>query len=293
VTSLLLYAVVRDGHPLPDPPPLGLGDPPEPIRLVRGRAVAGFATCPVAVVASPVAEPVNLTDSDAERHLDILLGLLANGPVIPLRLGSVAPDEDAVRDEILGEAAPQLVARLDALDGLVEVHVDADEDETTAIRAVLATDPALAGVRATAVQTTDVRTRISLGERVADRVVMRRAEQAEQLLDELRPFAVADTGRGPMGGPEDPVLRWAFLVHRDPEVRHDREAPGEYEPGNGEPGPGAPRRRDLRQFDEAVERVRRGHPELVIEYVGPLPAFHFVVGPVEPAGEPARSRWGW
>jgi hypothetical protein len=271
VTSLLLYAVVRDGHPLPDPPPLGLGDPPEAIRLVRGRAVAGFATCPVAVVASPVAEPVNLTDSDAERHLDILLGLLANGPVIPLRLGSVAPDEDAVRDEILGEAAPQLVARLDALDGLVEVHFDADEDETTAIRAVLATDPALSGVRAAAAQTTDVRTRISLGERVADRVITRRAEQAEQLLDELRPFAIADTGRGPMGGPEDPVLRWAFLVHRDP---------------------GAPSRRDLRQFDEAVERVRRGHPELVIEYVGPLPAFHFV-GPVEPAGEPARSRWGW
>jgi hypothetical protein len=262
VTALLLYGVVREGHPLADPLPLGLGDPPGPIRLIRRGDLAA--------VVSPVPEPVALADRDAERHLDILLDLLADGPVIPLRLGSVAPDEEAVRDEVLGELAPQLRARLDALDGLVEVHVDADEDERTAIRAVLEMDPSLAGVRAAAAKATDVQGRISIGERVADRVVMRRAEQAEMLLDELRPFAVADTGRGPMGGPEDPVLRWAFLVHRDTEPGH----------------------RDLARFDEAVERARLDHPQLFIGYVGPLPAFHFI-GPVEPADEPQRSRWGW
>jgi hypothetical protein len=261
VTSLLVYAVVRDGHPLTDLP-LGLGEPPGEIRLVRRGSVAA--------VVSPVDEPVALADKDAERHLDILVALLADGPIIPLRLGSVAPDEEAVREEVLGAAAPQLRARLDALDGLVEVHVDADEDELTAVRAILETDPSLARRGTGSGTATGVQERISLGERVADRVVGRRADQADRLLDELRPFAVADAPRGPMGGPEDPVLRWAFLVSRD----------------------SAPGHRDLEHFDEAVERTRGSHPELVIDYVGPLPAFHFL-GPIEPADEPQRSRWGW
>ena len=266
--SLLLYGVVRDDHPLPDPPPLGLGDPPERVRLVRHP--------PVAAAVSPVTDPVRITDEDAERHLDVLLGLLADGPVIPLRLGSVAPDEDAVRAEVLGEAAGDLRRRLDALDGLVEVHVDADEEEMTAIRAVIAADPSLAAARAGSRDEADVGTRMALGERVADGVVLRRLHQAEALLEELRPCSVADTGRGPMGGPEDPVLRWAFLVHRDAEPGH----------------------RDLGHFDEAVEQVRGDHPDLTIEYVGPLPTFHFLnlaeaAQTADAAGEPQHSRWGW
>jgi hypothetical protein len=73
-----------------------------------------------------------------------------------------------------------------------------------------------------------------------------------------------------MGGPEDPVLRWAFLVHRND-------------------GPGT---QDLEHFDEAIEKARRAHPELLIGYVRPLPAFHFV-NAAKPAGEAPQVRWGW
>jgi hypothetical protein len=268
MTSLLLYGVVRGEHPLPDQLPLGAGDPPGPIRLIRDG--------PVAAVVSQVEDPVRLADEDAGRHLDVLVELLAGGPVLPLRLGSVAPDEEAVRAEVLAPARTQLRQRLDALDGLVEVHVDADEDELTAIRAVLDANPSLAGARGG----TDVGSRMALGERVADGVVARRVEQGAQLLDELRPFCLADAPRGPTGGPEDPVLRWAFLVHGDAR-RRTGTAQG--------PAP------DLTSFDQAVDRARRDHPQLVIEYVGPLPAFHFVgsVGTFEAADEPAHSRWGW
>jgi hypothetical protein len=254
MTSLLLYGVVRGDHPLADPPPLGAGDPAGKVRLIRAGQVAA--------VVSPVAEPVRLADEDARRHLDVLLGLLADGPVVPLRLGSVAPDDDAVREEVLGEAAAGFRARLDALAGLVEVHVDADEDEMSAIRAVIAADPSLAGARSAYAEEADMSQRVALGERVADGVVHRRAAQSGRLLDELRPFAVADAQRGPMGGPEDPVLRWAFLVYRN-------DGPGQ---------------QDLEHFDQAVEKARRDHPELLIGHVGPLPAFHFVDA-VEPAGE--------
>ncbi|MBL7496599.1 GvpL/GvpF family gas vesicle protein [Frankia sp. CNm7] len=267
MAPLFLYGVVRDDHPPPDPASLGVGDPPGRIQLVRHG--------PVAAVVSPVADAIRVADRDAERHLDVLLELFDAGPVIPLRLGSVAPDEDAVREEVLGEAAPELRRRLDALEGFVEVHVDADESEMSAIRAVIAADPSLAAARDRSGDA-DLSNRVALGERVADGVVLRRLHQAEILLEELRPCAVADTGRWAMGGPEDPVLRWAFLVHRDA-------------------GPG---HLDLEQFDQAVERVRHGHPELVIGYVGPLPVFHFLelVEPDEPAGaasEPSRGRWGW
>ncbi|MBX6388114.1 MAG: GvpL/GvpF family gas vesicle protein [Frankia sp.] len=264
--ALFLHCVVRAEHQLPSPPPLGVGEPAQPVRLLR----AG----PVAAVASPVTGLAVVGEQEAQRHLDLLVELLDGGPLLPLRLGSVAPDEEAVREEVLTPAAEELLARLDALDGLVEVHVDVDEDAMTAVRAAVDDDPRLAAaVSAGGPGPDDIDARVALGERVAEAVVARRERQADALLARLRPAALADAGRGRMGGPEDPVLRWAFLVRRDDE----------------------PEQHDLRHFDQAVEQVRREHPELVIEYVGPLPAFHFTTGyePAGAGGAAETSRWGW
>ncbi|MBX6389415.1 MAG: GvpL/GvpF family gas vesicle protein [Frankia sp.] len=263
---LFVYGVVRNEHRLPDPPPLGVGRPARPVWLVHCGPVA-------AAVSEAPAELVEVGEPEARRHLDVLVELLAGGPVVPLRVGSLAPDERAVHDEVLDPAAYQLRQRLDALEGMVEVHVDADEDEVAAIRAVIAADRGLAAASATARDASPA-SRLALGERVADEVMRRRRRQAEALLAELRPVAVADAARGPIGGPQDPVLRWAFLVHRGDE----------------------PRQRDLAHFDAAVERARATHPELAIRYTGPLPAFHFLdlVQPGDAAGLARHhGRWGW
>ena len=65
-------------------------------------------------------------DVDAVSHLDVLCELVCTGPVLPLRFGTVAPDDDAVRAEVLRAG---LAPQLDRLDGLVEVRVQLEFDE--------------------------------------------------------------------------------------------------------------------------------------------------------------------
>ncbi len=60
---------------------------------------------------------------DPAAHLVAVSTLIQYGPVLPVRFGTVAADEDAVRTEILAPSAAAFRADLDRLDGLAEVHV--------------------------------------------------------------------------------------------------------------------------------------------------------------------------
>lgn len=266
--SVVLYGIVRAGHPLPDPgadagAALGIGHPRAPLRLVRSG--------PLAAVVSGTEDIGELGEQEAIRHLEILQRLLVDGPVLPVRLGTVAPDDDAVRTEVLEPVRDGLPEQLDAIDGLVELHVDVEEAEQTELAEAVA---------ATSLAHTpppeDLDGRIQLGQQIAELVVARRAEQARAILDELRPLAHADRPRRHHGGPEDPALSWAFLVPADA----------------------------LADFDAAVERIRATRPHLTVEYVGPLPAVDFVEFPARVltgAREAAADggsfggsgRWGW
>jgi hypothetical protein len=118
-----VYGVVRPGHPTR-------------IRGIDGASVEVVACGPVAAAVSDLER--ELAPEDAHAHLDVLIGLLDDGPVLPVRFGTAAPDDDAVRAEVLAPSA-QLAPRLDALDGMVELHVDApDGVDLTALRALSA-----------------------------------------------------------------------------------------------------------------------------------------------------------
>jgi hypothetical protein len=250
---LYVYGVVRGDHP---PSQVnGVGSPPGDVRMVSSGPLAA----PVSEIPSDFA----VAESDAHAHLHVLTGLLRDGPVIPLRLGTVAPDDDAVRVEVLDAQRAAMVQRLDSLDGLVELHVDADDDEEEAIAAVATAAPG-AGA-----QSLDLEAKLEFGEQIAALLMEHRRGLAEQILADLRPIAVTDTPRSLIQGPEDPVLRWAFLVKQD----------------------------DLKIFDEAVVGVRSKHPSLAIHYVGPVPAAHFVDW--QTSSEPdddnfsGQGHWGW
>ncbi|TFE30183.1 GvpL/GvpF family gas vesicle protein [Frankia sp. B2] len=259
--SVIIYGITRSGHPAPMPPPPGIGHPPGQVHLVR------FG--PLAAAVSVTADVGILGESEAVRHLDILQRLLAGGPVLPLRFGTVAPDEAAVCREVLAPLADEMPDRLDALEGLVELHLDVEEDERSALTEVLPGSP-FVGVTPSA----DLDARIRLGQQVADLVIARRQRQADAILDLLRPLALSDRPRRPHGGADDPVLSWAFLL-RDAAVD---------------------------AFDAAVADLRRACPYFTIEYVGPLPAIDFAEDPTGPpeAGDTADAdafggtgRWGW
>jgi hypothetical protein len=95
--TLQLYAVVRAGHPRVP-------------RLVRWKDLA-------MVVGEAPADP------DPAAHLAVVSALVEGGPVLPVRFGAVAADEETVRREVLAPSADEFRADLARLDGLAEVHV--------------------------------------------------------------------------------------------------------------------------------------------------------------------------
>ncbi|CUU59819.1 Gas vesicle synthesis protein GvpL/GvpF [Parafrankia irregularis] len=267
---VVLYGIVRADHPLPAQerdagpgPALGIGHPAASLRLVRSG--------PLAAVVSETTDLGELGEHEAIRHLEILQRLLADGPVLPVRLGTVAPDDESVRTEVLEPVQDGLPEQLDAIDGLVELYLDIEEEEQVELAEAVAGTPL-----AYAPPPDDLDARIQLGQQIADLVVARRTAQAEEILDDLRPLARADRPRRHHGGPEDPALSWAFLVPAD----------------------------RLPDFDAAVERVRAARPSLKVDYVGPLPAVDFVDFPARvlttaPAADTTgdafggSGRWGW
>ncbi|NJC68329.1 GvpL/GvpF family gas vesicle protein [Planosporangium thailandense] len=249
---VLVYGLVRSGHP--DPQGLaGAGEPPATVRLVRSG--------PVAAAVSDVAD-VELGDAEAVGYLDVLVGLLRDGPVLPVRFGTVAPDEDAVRTEIVDPERDLLADRLDALDGLVEVRLDVRVDEEAGIRRVVAESPQLRRLVDRARTGGALDARIGLGEEISRALDAHRGVLADRVVQMLADLAVSHAVRLP----DDVTLAsHAFLV---PAAR-------------------------LAEVDGAVQRLRADlGADYGIEYVGPLPAFDFIDGePRRP--EPAQGRWGW
>jgi hypothetical protein len=253
---LYLYGVTRAQRE--QPAMAGLGAPPVPVQLIESG--------PIAAVVSELPDDYVVQDEDARAHLQVLIGLLEGGPVLPVRMGTIAPGPDEVRNDVLESGKDELVHRLDALDGLVELQVDIDDDESRSIAELTR-----AGLLE-AYPAPDLASRIDFGQRVAEVLVDYRRQLADEIVDELRPLATRDVPRSTIRSAEDPLLRWAFLVPDD----------------------------EIAKFDEGVAAIRNTHPELNLRYTGPLPASHFVDW--EPGAEAsststdsfqAQSAWGW
>src|ERR1700750_2237263 len=115
---LYVYGVVRarDGA---DPDLGEVRHPPAEVRLLASGSIAAAV--------STIPEDLVIDETAARAHLQVLIGLLDQGPVIPLRLGTIAGDENGVRAEILDAAGgAELAQRLDSLDGLIELPFQRD-----------------------------------------------------------------------------------------------------------------------------------------------------------------------
>jgi Gas vesicle synthesis protein GvpL/GvpF len=247
---LQVLGVVGQGHP---GPAAGTED---------GLGVLLVESGNLAAAVLPIADDTELTDEDAASHLDLLILLLRQGPVLPIAFGTVSPDEDAVRAEVLDAAAAELEERLAAVDGLVEARLDISYDESDAMREVMAGD---ARLRQLAAEGRDPKagldTRIALGEAVSSGLADWRRDRSDELLPTLAAVVhqVAELESS------DPLQqRWAFLL---PSER-------------------------LGELDEAVGKLRSAVGKASVEYVGPLPVYSFLGEPrVEPSAQ--RSAWGW
>ena len=129
-----------------------------------------------------------LTAEDAAPHLDLLVALARRRrPVLPVPFGTTAPDDDAVREEVLTPAADQLEQQLDAIADLVEVRLDLTFDTDALGRR--RPRPAIPGMRGVAERAAapgaGFSERMALGEAMAARVADTEAALVEEWTAEL------------------------------------------------------------------------------------------------------------
>lgn len=247
--TLHLYAVVRADTDLPDR--TGVQD--EVLDVVRSDALAA--------VVSPVDADVEATEADVLAHLDVITSLLATGPVIPMRFGTIAPDPDAIRREVLDASCHEFTEHLRATSDVVEVLVTIHVDEDAALREVLSHDPGLGG---SSRHTDSMAERIAVGENVAGRLAAAVREWSDDLVSGARGHAEAVA---PLDTPEHTSTRFALLVRRDRLAGIDAE---------------------LRHLPPAAGG---GAVPYDVEYVGPLPPLDFPLQPTTDHG--GSSLWGW
>ncbi|MDT0320528.1 GvpL/GvpF family gas vesicle protein [Streptomyces millisiae] len=245
--KVYVYGVVHAGR-TPPADRRGVGSPPARPRMLR----AG----PLAAVVSTPPERLLARRRDLLAHQDVLLALAAEGPVIPMRFGVVAPDAEAVRRRLREDEAEHL-ATLERLDGRLEMNLKAFPVEE-AMADLVREDRTVRRLREAARRRPGYEASVRLGEAVAAGLRRRAAEAAASALRELASLAEATAP-----GPELPecVGNVSFLVAaaREPEFRATAE------------------RRAAELGDRAELRLS-----------GPLPCFSFVTPRPETAGTAAH-----
>ncbi|MFE6895098.1 GvpL/GvpF family gas vesicle protein [Streptomyces sp. NPDC057694] len=247
MSSTYIYGIASAEHPtLPDGMG-GIGKPARTVHIVKEG--------PLAAIVSEAPEDLRPKRRDLLAHQSVLAEAGGGGPVLPMRFGSLAPDDKAVA-EVLAERVDHYQERLRTLDGKVEYNVKAQHDEEAVLHRVMAENPEVRSMTDANRQAGGgtYEDRLRLGEIVVGAVQAREAEDAVELQQLLEPAADAVST-----GPESTgwLANISFLV--------DRKA--------------------TEQFLAAVEDVKRGHSHIQLTVNGPLPPYSFVEpGPSAPAG---------
>lgn len=245
--SLHVYAVVRDDQPLPD----RTGVRGEPLDMVRSGGLAA--------VVSRADPDIEATEDDATTHLDVITALVATGPVAPMRFGTIAPDPDAVRQEVLEASHAEFDKHLRATSDVVETMVTIQFDENAALAEIVRDAPERDSWRAESMAD-----KIAVGESIASSLVAHAREWGDQLIGPVADVAQAVTE---LHTPEHNAVRYAVLVRRDRLADLDAE------------------------MEQLPPSVGRTAVPFTVEYVGPLPPMDF---PLQPTTDgDGSSRWGW
>ncbi|WP_426244309.1 GvpL/GvpF family gas vesicle protein [Nocardioides sp. LHG3406-4] len=175
------------------------------VRAQERRALpaTGVDGAPLRLVAhGSVAAVVN--DIDIERppgrRADLLAysravdELLAGGVVVPVRFGSVLPDEEAVREDFLAPNEDYFAELLDQLEGRAQFNLTATYREGAALAEIVAADPVVADLRQ---RTRDLpedasyADRVRLGELVSRHIDAKREIDTDELVGSVLPFVAA------------------------------------------------------------------------------------------------------
>ncbi|MEZ3178797.1 GvpL/GvpF family gas vesicle protein [Streptomyces pimonensis] len=248
--STYVYGITAASHPSLPEGMGGVGDPSRPVRILRAGELAA--------VVSDAPEGLRPKRRELLAHQNVLSEIGAAGCVLPMRFGSVAPDDGSVTG-VLTERAEHYLERLRALDGRVEYNVKANHVEDAVLHHVMAGNPEIRALAEANRQSGggSYEDKIRLGEMVAAAVKAKESEDGAALEHALEGVADAVSV-----GPESTgwLANVSYLVRRE----------------------------TAEEFLSAVEQVRKDMPHLEVRLNGPLPPYSFVEpGPAEPAGTAA------
>ncbi|MFD7703097.1 GvpL/GvpF family gas vesicle protein [Streptomyces caelestis] len=248
--STYVYGITAASHPSLPEGMGGVGDPSRPVRILREGELAA--------VVSDAPEGLRPKRRELLAHQNVLSEIGAAGCVLPMRFGSVAPDDDSVTG-VLAERAEHYLERLRALDDRVEYNVKANHVEDAVLHHVMAGNPEIRALAEANRQSGggSYEDKIRLGEMVAAAVKSKESEDGAALEQALEGVADAVSV-----GPESTgwLANVSYLVKRE----------------------------TAEEFLSAVEQVRKDMPHLEVRLNGPLPPYSFVEpGPAEPAGTAA------
>jgi len=236
--STYVYGIAASSHPALPEGAKGVGDPPMTVRVLRQG--------PLAVLVSNAPEGLRPKRRDLLAHQNVLVEAGAEGCVLPMRFGSLAPDDAAVT-EVLAQRAEHFRERLEALENKVEYNLKANHLEEAVLHRVLADTPELRSLAEANRRAGggSYEQKLRFGEMVATAVRAREAEDAAAVRAALEPLAT-----DVCVGPESTgwLANVSFLVDRD----------------------------NSAAFVEAVDAFRKTHAHLEVRLGGPLPPYSFV-----------------
>ncbi|NUR75975.1 MAG: GvpL/GvpF family gas vesicle protein [Thermoleophilia bacterium] len=200
-----------------------------------------------AIVSGAGGGPLRAKRRDLLRHSEVLQAAYTKAPVLPFRFGTVL-DSAAAVDELLAERYEELVALLQAFEGLGELRLRASFLEHAILAEIVQGDPRIAALRdATSTATGADPRRVELGEAVARTLAAKRAAAADEIVASLVGHALELQVEEPREELE--VVRASFLVER----------------------------RRLRKFEAAADTLATGHGgRISFDLIGPMPPHSFV-----------------
>ncbi|WP_406499711.1 GvpL/GvpF family gas vesicle protein [Streptomyces sp. NBC_00846] len=204
--AVYVYSIVLTTHPQRLDGLDGVGDPPTTLRTVHTERLSA--------VVSDAPEELRPKRRDLGAHQAVQERLMADGTVLPLQFGFTTTDDDAVR-AVLEDRADEFGERLRALEGCVEYHLKAAQDENALLRQILQeSDEARELNEAIRNGSGNPELPLALGELVSQEVQARQDQLAAGVLGALRGFAREERSSQATG---NDFLNVSFLVDRDNE----------------------------------------------------------------------------
>lgn len=238
--GLLVYGVVGAGSEVPGDL-TGLDD--APLRTVTHESVA-------AVVSQFALDRPPGRRRELVGYSEVLDRLHAVAAVVPVRFGTVVPDEQAVVEDLLAPRAGHLAESLQELSGRSQFTVQATYHEDVVLSEVVAADPRVAELRRLTRDLPDEAAyaeRVRLGELVARALELKQEQDADELLRRILTLSVAHVLRPTSG--LDRLLDVSLLVDDD---RHD-------------------------ELEESLETLAEDvHERMRLRLLGPMAPYDFV-----------------